>query len=33
MKNRTEKVVMLDTNLCYGNPEQPRKYFNKQELQ
>jgi len=33
MTNRTEKVEMLDTDLCYGNPEQPRKYFNQQELQ
>jgi len=33
MKQINEKVVMLDTELCYGNPDQPRKYFNQQELQ
>ncbi len=33
MNNKTERVEMLDTELCYGNPNQPRKYFNQQELQ
>ncbi len=26
--NQTEKVITLDTDLCYGNPNQPRQYFN-----
>jgi len=33
MKNQTEKIVMLDAELCYGNPNQPRKLFKKTELQ
>lgn len=31
--NNKENVVLLDTEQCYGNPNQPRKYFNRQELQ
>ena len=33
MKPIEERVVMLDTEQCYGNPNQPRKYFNQQELE